>query len=410
MRGRLRSIEWWIEKTEAALKQLPEKSVPARQVAIIGENLEKIERFMQKHMDGSPSVSLIMERVELLASEDQPQQETPPQQHVSIQDIPRAPAADAKPAGQDITSPQIAQRMLEHHLLKLREVANYLWQQDSANPMVYRLNRRSVWMTVDDLPPSTNGRTRIPPPDNQSVKTLFEIRSNGNTDALLKAAEGKLSQHIFWLDLNRFVAEALVRLDSRHERALDVVCRETALLLNRLPGLEELSFSDGMPFANSETKDWLKSISLNARQEPEEANSVQKAERDRPEDKIELEVINAKGLIRKGKLIDAMIKLQQELNHTMSNREKILWRIAISQMLVEEKQGKIALPHIEQILADVDSYRLEEYDPALTLRALKLAWKGMQAQPDQAYKIKANDILYRIARLDMAEAIRLGKS
>jgi len=148
MRGRLRSIEWWTEKTEAAVKQLPEGSVPSRQVAIIRENLEKIEQFMQKHLDGAPSVSQIMERVELLASqEEQPQPEAPPQpasQQAITQEVPRAPAAYAEPVMQDITSPHVAQRMLEHHLIKLREIASYLWQQDPANPMVYRLNRRSV--------------------------------------------------------------------------------------------------------------------------------------------------------------------------------------------------------------------------------------------------------------------------
>ncbi len=75
------------------------------------------------------------------------------------------------------------------------------------------------------------------------------------------------------------------------------------------------------------------------------------------------------------------------------------------QMLVEESQGRIALPHIELVLTDIDSYRLEGYEPSIALRALKLAWQGLNGQPEHEYKARANDVLCRIARLDMTEAL-----
>ncbi len=45
-------------------------------------------------------------------------------------------------------------------------------------------------------------------------------------------------------------------------------------------------------------------------------------------------------------------------------------------MLVEERQGRIALPHIELVLKDLDIYRLEGYEPSISLRALKLAGRN----------------------------------
>ena len=48
---------------------------------------------------------------------------------------------------------------------------------------------------------------------------------------------------------------------------------------------------------------------------------------------------------------------------------------------------------------------LELYEPSLALRALKLAWQGLNGQPEQEYKSRANDVLCRIARMDMAEAL-----
>ena len=308
-----------------------------------------------------------------------------------------------------IASPQGAQRMLENHLQRLREIAGYLRQQDSTNPLVYRLNRKSLWFTVEDLPPATNGRTRITAPDNQLIKMLFDLRNTGNAEALLKAAEGRLALFIFWLDLNRLVAEALIRLGNRHQKAHGVVCQETAFLLHRLPGLEELSFADGTPFANPETRSWLKGIAFDskpaARAKPAAAPDSAPVE-----DRIAAEIADAQALIRKGKLLEATERLQQKLNHATSSREKVLWRLAISRMLIDARQGRLALPHLEQILRDIDAYRLEEYEPALTLRGLKLILSGLESQTDASFRVKTADVLYRIARLDMAEAVRLEKS
>jgi type VI secretion system protein VasJ len=128
------------------------------------------------------------------------------------------------------------------------------------------------------------------------------------------------------------------------------------------------------------------------------------------EDRIAGEIADAQALICKGKLLEATERLQQKLNHATSSREKVLWRLAISRMLIDAKQGRLALPHLEQILRDIDAYRLEEYEPALTLRGLKLILSGLESQTDASFRVKTADVLYRIARLDMAEAVRLEKS
>ena len=421
MRGRLRSMEWWVEKSETALRQLPQASVPAAQAALLREHAERLDRLMRQHLDGPPSLAAIREWIGTLATEaeEKPVPEAPQQQPAPAQPAPApepkpAPPAAAvsyadTPVAHVIASPQGAQRMLENHLQRLREIAGYLRQQDSTNPLVYRLNRKSLWFTVEDLPPATNGRTRITAPDNQLIKMLFDLRNTGNAEALLKAAEGRLALFIFWLDLNRLVAEALIRLGNRHQKAHGVVCQETAFLLHRLPGLEELSFADGTPFANPETRNWLKGIAFDskpaARAKPAAAPDSAPVE-----DRIAGEIADAQALIRKGKLLEATERLQQKLNHATSSREKVLWRLAISRMLIDAKQGRLALPHLEQILRDIDAYRLEEYEPALTLRGLKLILSGLESQTDASFRVKTADVLYRIARLDMAEAVRLGKS
>ena len=64
--------------------------------------------------------------------------------------------------------------------------------------------------------------------------------------------------------LHALVAEALDSLGDGYVNAQEAVCQETALFIHRLPALIDLNFSDGTPFADSETRQWLNNISLEA--------------------------------------------------------------------------------------------------------------------------------------------------
>jgi type VI secretion system protein VasJ len=103
-------------------------------------------------------------------------------------------------------------------------------------------------------------------------------------------------------------------------------------------------------------------------------------------------------------------RFQQKMKNSSSRREKLLWRLALSQSLVSAKQSKLALPHLEEVLNDIDTYRLEEYDPPLALQGLKMVWLGLNSQADARSKEKAAETLKHIARLDLTEVIRMGKA
>ncbi len=72
------------------------------------------------------------------------------------------------------------------------------------------------------------------------------------------------------------------------------------------------------------------------------------------------------------------------------------------------KKYELALPHLDQIIQEIDIFHLEDYDSALALKGLKMVCTGLESQNDESLKRKKTDVLYRIARIDMAEAIRLG--
>jgi type VI secretion system protein VasJ len=409
MRARGSAMEWWLEKTETALAPFEGTLLPEDQLNQLKENLEKIENFIRGNLEEPPAFSPVRERLESFSSPSAPTSEKP------LGPVPSAPekaapvAPKAPEAPEVIASSQDAQRVLNNVLQKIRNVANFLWQENLSNPQAYRCARMAVWSTVEALPPADDGKTRIPAPPDQIKNILSDLKEKGDYENLLKSAESKLSQFIFWMDLNRFVSEALTNLGEKYQGAKEAVHQETAFLIQRLSGLENLAFSNGTPFADSTTKQWLKEISFKAGSqvsEPTPPASVQKGE---GEDTIEKEMSEAQNLIKKGKLVEAVDRLQQKLHNSSSQKERLLWRLALSQLLLNTKQTKLVLPTLEEILKDIDNYRLEEYDPYLALKGLKMIWLGMSSQSDQASKDKAMNVLNRIAKLDLTEVIRLGK-
>ena len=111
-----------------------------------------------------------------------------------------------------ISSPGEAQRIFTFGLEKIRKAATFLWEQDLSNPLPYRLIREALWSTVEELPPTTDGLTQIPPPPAQIKNVLSEQKNKRDYESLLRSAEESLPEFIFWMDLNRFVSEALTSM------------------------------------------------------------------------------------------------------------------------------------------------------------------------------------------------------
>ncbi len=406
MKGRAGAIEWWVEKTEAALNQVKERTIPQDQIHLLNEQLGKIEEFLNQHLEEPPSLRPIWDQLDSLSPPPPPPPEKPKEEAPSP--APEKPSRPEPEAPVMIASAPDAQKALNQGIQKIREAVAFLHQDSLSNPLPYRWNRIILWANVDAPPPATNHQTRIPPPPGQIKTMLSELKTKGDHQNLIKSAEARLPQFIFWIDLNRYVSEGLANLGEHFQRAKEAVNQETAFLLHRLSGLEQLAFSDGTPFADPETKEWIKEITLKGGVEniaqPSPTQSISSET-----NSMEKEVEEAQALIKKGKLLEAIEGLQQKFQHSFSQKEKLLWRLALSKLLVKNKQVKVALPHLDQILKDIDFYRLEEYDPHLATQCLKAVWSGFSAQSEQPYKEKASEVLQRIAKLDLSEAIRMGK-
>jgi type VI secretion system protein VasJ len=409
MRGRLGAVEWWIEKTEAALAGVKGEPVAAEKLEVIQTTLSQIDTLLNEHLPEPPLLRPIQRALELIPSVSEKEPEQPAAQEQGIRrGVPKvAPAAAAL---ETLATVQDAQKGIASGMQKIRQAAAFLLENDSANAMAYRYRRIAAWSAVFALPPGSNGQTQIPPPAPQIHEQLLDFKENGNWNALIMAGEERLSQFIFWLDLNRFVAEALVSVRDSHGNAHDVVCQETAFFVHRLPGLVNMTFSDGTPFADPETRQWLKGIALGTGSLTGAA-VLGAATREGAEenDRMAHTLVEVQALAKKKKLLEAVQLLQAELKNCISQQQALRWRLALCRMLIGSKRMDMAVPHLELILKDIETYRLETWDPRLALEGLKLVWTGYNSLAGNEAKGKAEAVLSQIAKLDPAEALKLSK-
>ncbi len=431
MRGRAAALQWWLERTETELQKLSPAPLPAEQVARIKANLAAIDALLAEKMPDAPMLRPLQRRVEALPVQAEVQVPAPaPASAPAPTTASAAPAAAAPPGGTQPAAPAPtsppaekaaddplnapigdetqAGRAADAAFQRLRQTSLFLLQHDLKNPLSYRYRRIAGWAKVTSLPPHKDGATQLVPPPPPVAEALCAQRDQGQLEALIQNAEQKFSQYIFWLDLNRYVAEALGDLGSGCEAARRAVCQETAAFLERYPDLATLRFSDGTAFADPQTKGWLKRLRPAGPEGGEAAaGPTAGSAAGTAADPIAAALEQARALARKKELAAAVALLQQPMQQSAGQSSKLRWRLAIVELLLEAKKAPMALPHLERVLADIDTFRLEQWDPALALEGFTIAWQGFSAAGGEG-KGRAAGLLQRIAVIDPAGALQLG--
>lgn len=254
-------------------------------------------------------------------------------------------------------------------------LAKYLRDQPGGWLAGHHLLKSVRWDTLTELPPlDVAGRTRLAPPkpDNKAhLKRLFLQKSwlelLEHTDALLAQGVNHL-----WLDVQWYTWQALVKLDSDSVRA-DIVCRDLKGLLARLPGLEALAFSDGTPFADDVTLNWVNETVLD---DPPgwENEPVMAATASGDGDVLALEPeVMAKA---DGEGIEVALSWLQVQPGYTSARDRWLMRLLMARVSEQYGKNEMALHLLGELDGSARALTLEQWTPELIFevkaRRLKL--------------------------------------
>ncbi|WP_152223643.1 type VI secretion system protein TssA [Pseudomonas sp. SCB32] len=141
-----------------------------------------------------------------------------------------------------------------------KALASYLRDQPQGWLAAHRLLTSLRWDTVHQSPPQeANGHTRLVPPRTEYRAQLKRLYLQQSWTELLDQVERMYAEGVnhFWLDLQWYLCQSLSKLGVPYEGWADIIKRDLGMFLERLPGIEQLRWSDGTPFADEPTREWI---------------------------------------------------------------------------------------------------------------------------------------------------------
>jgi len=408
MRGRKNAIEWLTDRLRDNFPNLPPEQWNIADRDIFLDDLNALDRFLRENMEDAPMLlpiineisNRVVEEKKIAASPEITQPPPPGSVQVSspvIESLSTQPPASVPELELRDGDPE---KMLNQALDVLGRVATILGSLDPPNPLAFRMNRIAAWTSVTELPPTTGSKTYLQGPDSQVVSAMQNLYQSHNWKVLVQSAESRVRQFLFWFDLSRYVAESLEQLGC--PEGADMVATETLLYIKRLPGIEKLSFEDGTAFANDITRSWLKSLQDKQAGGTEAGNVLPETESIRQA--VEGALAGARKLIRDNRITEALCQFNDGMNRSSSMKERFLWQHGLCRLLFEIQQPRLALPQIQDMLAAIDTYRIEQWEPNLAMEAFTIILTGLRLQPEKDQE-QLGPVLNRLARLDPVKAM-----
>lgn len=328
---------------------------------------------------------------------------------------PAAPAAnpgDALPAvgrhGEVASSSELLERA--------REMAVYLRRQNSGYLPAYRLLRCIRWDTVSSPPPAdAQGRTRLPPPRPELQQHLRRLALQQQWHELLERVELAFVEgaNHFWLDLQCYAWQAQGHSGPEYAISQDILLTDFAQMRDRLAGIERLCFSDGTPFAEDATLEWIARHAVIRDLDAGEPAVVpppgssdsdwQTAERQA------VELALDKGL-------EAAFAWVETLPPQPGARQRFRQRLLLAQLAEQHGRSDMALHLLAQLDAEAGHFRLQDWEPALVFdikeRQLRI-WRQRAQRKDvdkPALQQRIDALLGALASIDPVRALLLGQA
>ncbi len=312
---------------------------------------------------------------------------------------PSTPAPTAPPAPVPVVvAPVIAgDANVEQLLEALAKIAGQLRPFSPNRPVSYRLQRLAVWEGATEPKANESGETFFPAPAEEVANALRTMFTRAAWDQLLERAEDLTNRWWYWLDLQYFAAQAAGQL--QYQDILEVIEEETRDLETRLPGVKELKFNDGTPFASSETRDWLVQL------EKKRARGGAGAE-----DPGAALMSNLRSL-GGDKFAEAMAEAQAAVDAAPDRRTALLLRLETASFCLEVDQSEWADSLLQGLIEEMEQHQLAwwENKPAARAWSLMLETARLLKEEDPSFRDWERRAMRALATHDLARAGRFPK-
>jgi len=402
LRGRMAAYAWWQEKTLAWLRNFTDvEPMPGEKHHALLVDVQTLDRVLGELMpDFSPMNDLIevLRRLPVIpdavSAPEAGQPAAAPPEPAAQPARPVAPQVSAAPQDAKSARAALASAALDFVTLAGRE--------DPADPWVWRATRMGAWLKLKGVPPAEGGKTMIPPPEQAVKNALLNLLSQGRYLEAAQGAEEQVTAELFWLDPHRIAAKALEGLGAEYAAAQSAVCAEMRVFLAWLPGVEHLTFSDGTPFADAETRAWLSSLTSAGapRPAPSEAAAGHG-------DELAKARAEAEKRFADKDVAGALDFLGQAERRAANGPLRLRLMLAQMSLLGRAGHWPVAVSLAEAVVGEVERRGLEDWDPELALEALLATREAYTGLGGEGGLAKAREYAACAARIRPSAALHL---
>jgi type VI secretion system protein VasJ len=316
------------------------------------------------------------------------------------------PLVDALPRASEVAS---TRELLD----RARQMAHFLRGQPNGYLAACRLIRCVRWDTLTALPPhEVGGKTRLVAPRAELRAHLKRLMLQKQWPELLERIEAGFAEgaNHFWLDLQHYAFVAQEQAGGAYAGARDLIATDCALLLQRLTGLEQLVFSNGVPFAEDATLEWITRYATVRDVERGDAVapvSVTSAHTDWAETEVQAADLAA----QQG--LDAAFAWLQRLPAQDGERDRFVRQLVMARVAERAARPDTALHLLTTLEATAQGFRLAAWEPSLAfetkqqlLRLLTIRMTRKDADKPVLMR-RIDGLLGELTAIDAARAITL---
>ena len=417
VRGRAQAFEWLAEKCHPLLQEYRPRPRDLDAIKELEDTVVVLdELLLEKMHDAAPNLAEFRQTFRRMREALEAQQSAQSKAQPDVQprvDQGAAVKPPARPQAVQTPAPTPASSVGNDRELMaayraaqdpLRLASQYLSAKNALDPEIYRINRFITWLGVSQLPPAVNNKTQIRPVAKDKLDRLLALRQEQNWQQLVLEIEPSLARAPFWLDGQRYACEALEALAANE--AADAVKAGVSGFVNRLPGVDGLTFFDDTPYADSATRQWIQQISR-AESHSGGSNSLTVDTADLSPRWLESYELAQQMVVEK-RIPDALNLFQDGVAQSTSLREQSLWRLNQARLCFDAGLKQLALPLLEALDHQLVESGVEQWEPQMTKRVIELLLRCYRSlDANEQTQAKMEHLHTRLCRLDLALAFEL---
>lgn len=419
-RRRLNAYTWWREQAAAFVDNLGGQDPPVGDIQSAAQALRDLDAGFTKKMADAPRLhDLIMMLEKRMAVETARQSQASsgpdpaasgsvlrrlagklisiPPAHTETEQsgVVRDPPSNLAPEVGAISPPaqsrDEADTMLQELLDRFLRLSDLYLTLMPQSPLPYRLRRVGIWLNIEEPPPAKGGETMIAAPDPDRLEALNALVSTQDVARALPQIESLVQERIFWLDSSYLCARALEKLGERYDQALKAVETATLAFVNRLPHIETLCFSGGMPFAAARTRAWLDAL--------DSLGDITEDDDSAPADPVLQTIAEAQGQATGGNLRAGIATLSSALRAAPDGETRFRLHGALAGLLIEGRQFAQARLQGHEIVRLIDKFDLTDWNPARAIDGLTTLLPCLPLPDNDTLSSKCNPLRDKVHTL-----------